>query len=58
MFGHVLGQFYGRSARGRPWPARLMHLTSRELTRRSGGTGVGPADEHCPGGIYQGSGSH
>jgi hypothetical protein len=32
MFGHVLGQFYGRSARGRPWPARFVHLTSRELT--------------------------
>jgi hypothetical protein len=43
-------------ARGRPWPARFVHL-SRELTVQ-GGTGVGPTGEHCPGVICQGNGSH
>jgi hypothetical protein len=51
MFKDILGQ-----------PARFVHLASRELTAqwwpRDGATGVGPTDECCPGGTYQGNGSH
>jgi hypothetical protein len=44
-------------ARGRPWPARFVHLSVARW-RCNGGTGVGPTGEHCPGVIYQGNGSH
>jgi hypothetical protein len=44
-------------ARGRPWAARFVHL-SRELAVQRWHMSCGPTDEHCPGAIYQGNGSH